>query len=298
MSTIKILAQLEMQLGECPRWNEQEESWYWVDILGKALYRYDTLNKKLFSRIFDFNPACFAFTKTNQIILTASSGLFLLENFSSAVQFIMDPESDQPTQRFNDGVPTPDGNLLAGTIGDATTATGNLYYFDITKNSVICETIMEGYTIINGQAFSPDGKWLYITDTPKQKILKYPYNSTTKKLGKAQLFYKFTQEDEYPDGAAVDAEGNYWIAMYGTGKICVISPEGEKIDEIYLPISQPTMIAFGGINLNQLIVTSAAQGLNKESLEKEPLAGSVLLLDISKKGALPFKLNTYKPSAN
>lgn len=298
MSTIKTLAQLNMQLGECPRWNEQERSWYWVDILGKALYRYNTLNQQLSSRIFDFNPACFAFTKTNQIILTASSGLFLLENFSAAVQFIIDPESDQPTQRFNDGVPTPDGNLLAGTIGDATTATGNLYYFDIGQASISHQTVMKGFIIINGQAFSPDGKWLYITDTPKQKILKHPYNSGTKKLGKAQLFFKFTQEDEYPDGAAIDAEGNYWIAMYGAGKICVISPEGNKIDEIYLPISQPTMVAFGGENLKQLIITSAAQDLNQERLEKEPLAGSVLVLDISKKGALPFRLNTYKPSTN
>ena len=63
MSTINTLAKLKMQLGECPRWNEQEESWYWGDILGKALYRYETLTNKLSSRTFDFNPACFAFTK-------------------------------------------------------------------------------------------------------------------------------------------------------------------------------------------------------------------------------------------
>jgi sugar lactone lactonase YvrE len=167
-----------------------------------------------------------------------------------------------------------------------------LYHFDISKKGVSYHTVSRGFRIINGQAFSPDGLWFYITDTPTQQILRYPFDQKTKQLGDAQLFYKFTQEDEFPDGAAVDAHGNYWIAMYGTGKICVISAQGEKIDEIFLPVSQPTMIAFGGEDLDKLIVTSAAQGLTKQALVKEPLAGSVLIIDVNRKGTLPYRLNT------
>ncbi|MEH6452109.1 MAG: SMP-30/gluconolactonase/LRE family protein [Psychromonas sp.] len=294
MQTIKTLATLDMQLGECPRWNDLENAWYWVDITGKTLYRYDTQNDSLASRVFNFKPACFAFSKSNQIILTTSAGLFLLEDFSAEEQFLVHPESNQPQQRFNDGVPTPNGDLLAGSIGDENLPQGNLYHFEIDAKGVNYNTVCKGFRIVNGQAFSPDGKWFYVTDTPTQKILKYPFDRQTKQLGEAQLFYKFTEQDEYPDGAAVDADGNYWIAMYGTGKVCIISPQGNKIDEIFLPVSQPTMIAFGGKELDKLIVTSAAQGLTDAQLTKQPLAGSVLIIDVDQKGTLPYRLNSIE----
>jgi len=290
MIHISVLAKLDMQLGECPRWNTEDEAWYWVDITGKTLYRFDSKAESLHAREFDFNPACFAFTDNNEILLTSSEGVYLLKNFNAPLQLLTNPEAHLPQHRFNDGVSTPDGGFIAGTISDGNTADGTQYRFDFQLGTLVTEELRSGFTIINGQAFSPDGQWFYITDTPTQTILKCPYDAATKTLGTAEIFHKFEQYNEFPDGAAVDAQGNYWVAMYGAGTVCVISPEGEKIHEILLPVSQPTMVAFGGKNMQQLLVTTANQYLDEKQLSREPLAGSTLIIDLDDPGTLPTRV--------
>jgi sugar lactone lactonase YvrE len=287
------LVKLSMQLGECPRWNSQDQAWYWVDILGNTLYRFHCNTDKLEQRVFDFQPACFAFTEANSILLSSSSGVYLLEDFNGELELLCNPETHIPGNRFNDGTSTPDGDFIVGSIGDGQSPTGISYRFYWENNTLQYQEIESGYTIINGQGFSPDGQYYYVTDTPEQIIYRQRYNATEKTLSAKEVFYRCNQ-DEYPDGAAIDSEGNYWVAMYGAAKIAVISPNGEKIKDIALPVSQPTMIAFGGDDLSQALITTAAQGLSNDDLKQEPLAGSVLIFDGAAEGCLPIRVKTQK----
>lgn len=284
---ISVLAELNMSLGECPRWNRQEQAWYWVDITEGMLYRFCTQSEVLSHRRFPFKTAVFFFTEKNHIVLTGSNGLYLLESFHSDEIFLGNPETDQPANRFNDGVSTPEGGFIAGTIGDGSQPVGSNYQFEFINGALNTKLLKGEYSIINGQAFSPNGKWYYVTDTPTQEILKYPYDSEQRSFGEAQLFFSFKATNEFPDGAAIDGAGNYWVALYGSGKVCQISPEGKRLQTIDLPLSQPTMLAFGGPSLTQLIVTSAKQGLTDNQLLDEPLAGSVLLIDTTTVGLEP-----------
>ena len=284
---ISVLAELNMTLGECPRWNRQEQAWYWVDIMEGILYRFCTQYEVLSHRRFPFKTAVFFFTEQNHIILTSSTGLYLLESFHSEVIFLGNPETHLPDNRFNDGTSTPEGGFIAGTIGDGNQAVGTTYKFELTNGKLSTTPLKNEYSIINGQAFSPNGDWYYVTDTPTQKILKYPYEPSLTKLGEPELFFSFEATNEFPDGAAMDQQGNYWIALYGSGKVCQISPEGHRLQDIELPVSQPTMVAFGGPNLTHLVVTSAKQGLTKEQLRDEPLAGCVLLIETNVEGLIP-----------
>jgi sugar lactone lactonase YvrE len=290
---MQTLAELTMQLGECPRWNVQDKAWYWVDIIGRTFYRFDTSLNALEQRVFEFQPACFAFTESNEIVLSTSSGLYLLESFNGMLSQISHPEAHLPKQRFNDGTPTPDGDFIIGSIGDGENPTGVSYHFYWEQGEVRYQEIESGFAIINGQGFSPDGKFYYVTDTPEQVIYRQPYDAAAKTLGRKEVFYSCKKE-EYPDGAAIDSEGNYWVAMYGSSKISVISPGGKKLNDIALPVSQPTMVAFGGEDMKQVIVTSAAQGLSNDNLKKEPQAGSVLIFDAESEGLLPSRIKTQK----
>jgi len=286
MSDINTLVKLDMTLGECPRWNATEQAWYWVDILGKCFYRYDTTSDTLKSRKLEFAPACFTFTTRNHIVLTASDGVYWLDKFSAPARKLANPERQHPANRFNDGVTTPEGDFIAGTIGSGTDPVGTTYQMRLRDKTLRNKPLQTGWTIINGQAFSPDDCWYYVTDTPSQKIMRQSYDKETQTFGSAELFYQ-CEADEYPDGAAVDQDGNYWVAMYGSSKISVISAAGIKIKDIPLPVSQPTMVAFGGKDLTQLIVTSANQTLSADQLIEQPLAGSVLLLNVDCNGTVP-----------
>lgn len=284
IQSITPLVKLHMPLGECPRWHAREKSWYWVDILGKALHRYTKGQHE--TKPLNFEPAFFAFTEDDQIILTGRGGLYHLTSFEAEPELLLDPARNE-NLRFNDGTTTPDGDFIAGTIGNGSEPVGNSYRFGFLGMGVAYDVLQRDFTIINGQCFSPNGKHYYVTDTPTQTIWRYDYHLG--QLTNKTRFYT-CEKNEFPDGAAVDSQGNYWVAMYGAGKISVLSPEGKKLKDISLPVSQPTMVAFGGDDLDEILVTSAAQNLTEDQLSEEPLAGSVLVLKTDVTGFYPTEI--------
>jgi sugar lactone lactonase YvrE len=92
------------------------------------------------------------------------------------------------------------------------------------------------------------------------------------------MFATVDNQCAVPDGAAVDAEGGYWCALHGASRLRRYSADGEVSREIDLPVSQPTMCAFAGRDLDELYVTSASDKLSKEQRAREPNAGAVLRL--------------------
>ena len=54
-----------------------------------------------------------------------------------------------------------------------------------------------------------------------------------------------------------------------------------------MPVPHPTSLCFGGPNLDRLYVTSAAQDLDRATLEAAPLSGSLFVLQPGVRGILP-----------
>jgi sugar lactone lactonase YvrE len=79
-----------------------------------------------------------------------------------------------------------------------------------------------------------------------------------------------------PDGAAVDAEGAYWCAMFEGQCLLRIAPDGRVLQELLLPVRCPTMPCFGGPDLRTLYVTTAREKRPAAELAAQPLAGCVL----------------------
>ncbi len=78
-----------------------------------------------------------------------------------------------------------------------------------------------------------------------------------------------------PDGAAMDEEGCYWCAIHGGGVLHRYDPSGALMARVTLPISQPTMCAFVGRELDEMVVTSARDKLTEDQLKREPHAGGL-----------------------
>jgi sugar lactone lactonase YvrE len=87
-----------------------------------------------------------------------------------------------------------------------------------------------------------------------------------------------------PDGAAMDAEGCYWVAMFEGQRLLRLSPRGETLQTLVLPVRCPTMPCFGGEDLRTLFVTSARHGRPDEELALQPWAGAVLTLRVEVPG--------------
>ena len=84
--------------------------------------------------------------------------------------------------------------------------------------------------------------------------------------GKA-VWNKFGGEDGTPDGMTLDRDGNVWVAFWGGSCIRQFTPQGSLLRTIPLPAPQITSMAFGGKNLDLLLVTSARVDLDDATLE-------------------------------
>jgi sugar lactone lactonase YvrE len=87
-----------------------------------------------------------------------------------------------------------------------------------------------------------------------------------------------------PDGAAVDANGGYWVAMFEGARLLRFAPDGTLTREVRLPVSCPTMPCFGGPDLKTLYVTTARENRPADELAREPMAGRVLQLRVDVPG--------------
>ena len=79
-----------------------------------------------------------------------------------------------------------------------------------------------------------------------------------------------------PDGASVDSQGNYWVAMFEGQRLLQFAPSGELLAEIALPVRCPTMPCFGDDDLKTLYVTTARHQRPRAELEALPQSGCVL----------------------
>ena len=79
-----------------------------------------------------------------------------------------------------------------------------------------------------------------------------------------------------PDGAAVDAEGGYWICANDAGMVHRFMPDGHRERSIRLPAAKPSMCAFGGPALEHLFITSITPAAPVEGFDPA-LAGAVFV---------------------
>src|SRR6185295_15796367 len=110
-------------------------------------------------------------------------------------------------------------------------------------------------------------------------------------VGAGRVFVSDEDQDWYPDGVTVDAEGFIWNCKWAGGRVIRYAPDGTVDRVTMLPVPRPTRRAFVGADLTQLAITSARIGLTEAELAAAPLSGQVLLIDPGVRG-LPTALFT------
>lgn len=135
-----------------------------------------------------------------------------------------------------------------------------------------------------------DNKFIYVTESSENKITKYPYDIETGAIDWAngKPWFSSPYDGTVPDGHAQDAEGCFWISLYGSGKVVRVSPEGVIIAEIELPTRCCTCPGIAG---EDLYITSAEEEDPKKHPESAKFQGGVFKVHIGVKGA---PLNEFK----
>jgi gluconolactonase len=120
------------------------------------------------------------------------------------------------------------------------------------------EQIDSGLAFPNGVALSADGSYVYLAETYRNRILRYPINGDGT-VGPREKFAD-TDEPPGPDGMAFDVNGDLYVAHWDGGRVDIFNQEGRQVDEIRVPGIKPTNVAFGGSDNKDLIVTEVETG--------------------------------------
>lgn len=271
-------------LGECPLWCERTQALFWTDIQGAVLLRMDAAGTLRRWTLPD-RLGSFALCETGTaLLLGLASGIALFDLESGKTGPIVPIDAEQAATRINDGRCDRQGRFVFGMFNPAEAPIGRFYRVGPGLEIEVLPLPPAG--VANSIAFSPDGATLYYADSPARTIWAVAYWADGK-LGRPEVFHRLREDEGYPDGSCVDAEGGLWNAQWEGGCVVRYAPDGSETDRIALPVSRPTCPAFGGPALDRLFVTSARIGLSPAALQAQPAAGSLLRLDSVARRGLP-----------
>lgn len=282
---VTMVLDIHAQLAECPTWSVKEQALYFVDILSNIIHRYEP-NTGIHSTLtVHENIGCFGLREQGGFIAAMRSGIFLLDATGNIERQIAENPTGSENSRFNDGKVDPWGRFWCGTLWET----------DQQANSVFCylddnfklHQVVENLTITNGLAFSPDKKWFYFTDTPHHVLYRQALDPNNgQPQGQKQIVKLFNKPNYQgqPDGATFDTQGCYWSAQFADSCIFRLSPSGELLAEIELPVKWPTMITFGGNDLKTLYITTSRENLSAEELNQYPQAGNIFSVKVDVAG--------------
>ena len=158
---------------------------------------------------------------------------------------------------------------------------GSLYCLD---KKLILHKVDTKYYITNGPAFINKDTFLH-TDSRRKIIFKIKINKNFKII-KKKIFIKFSKKEGSPDGMTIDSKKNIWICHFGGACITVYNLKGKRRDKILLPAKNITNCTFGGVNKNEIFITSALKGMKKNEIKKFNLSGSLFNVKINVKGVI------------
>lgn len=281
MNKVEIAYKTKANLGECPRWDERENVLYWLDINAGQIHRLNPESGEDEFLQFDEEIGCISLRENGGFLMATRSGFYTTEGWTTERTFIADPEAQMDKNRFNDGRCDAKGRMFAGSVYPPKDYGGASIYSLSASGEV--NKWVEGLLTANGIAFSPDNSRFYYADTPSHAIQVCDYDVELGAPSNCRVFHQFPHGNGRPDGAAVDSEGFYWTALYEGGRVVRLNPEGEIVQEIAVPAKCPTMVAFGGVDLKTLFITSVGNRPDAE-LEEFPDSGSIFKVRVDVAG--------------
>lgn len=284
MVTPRVLSDHRDQVGECPLWDGEAQALYWVDINGCHIHRLDWASGAQHTWVTPQRVGCIALSARGGLVAALETGIYavtLLEPPALQLACLAPVSHPRPHMRFNDGRCDALGRFWVSTMCMDMTPPSPVGVWMCLDTQGLRVSALDGLITANGLAFSPDGRTLYFSDSHPtvQTIWACDYDLATGTPGARRVFVDMAPLPGRPDGAAMDAQGHYWICANDAGLVHRFDPAGRLVGSVAVPVPKPSMCAFGGPLLDTLLVTSIrpAQGASG-------LCGAVFALEVGVRG--------------
>ena len=232
-----------------------------VDCFAGIVYRFDPADGSLASLDVGQVIGTVLLRESGGLVAALKDGVAWLDEATGTLELFAAIERDDPGSRLNDSKCDPAGRLWTGTLRyDLAPGASSLYR--VLPDGTVTR-VAEGGSISNGIGWSPAGDRMYYIDTGAGTLDVFDYDLATGTASNRTTLRTFTPAGGLPDGLAVDADGDVWVAFFGGGRVERLSPAGELVERIELPVSQPTSVAFGGDGLVDLYITTATYAVRR-----------------------------------
>jgi L-arabinonolactonase len=244
-------------LGETPLWSASEQVLYWVSCEDPPLLcRWKPGQTELESWPMPDRIGGLALRPDGTVVVCVGPALYNFNPKTSALSLLAKSPLG-PHIKLHETCVDPTGRLWVGSY-DERISVDNLKpcggaLFRLDGDQLI--PMIPDLTVTNGLAFHPDGKVMYFTGGIGSTIWAVDIDPSSGGIMGMREFIAMA-EGEICDGATVDAEGGYWLAMVSHGEIRRYLPDGTFDRAVKTICSQPTKPAFGGADLRTMFVTS------------------------------------------
>ncbi|MEM5343886.1 SMP-30/gluconolactonase/LRE family protein [Paraburkholderia azotifigens] len=278
-----LLVDSKCTLGEGATWDARGGLFYWTDIEGARLWRYDPRDgRSTFWRMPERLSTFALCADPHYMLLGLASRLAFFDLATGQIEHIVDVEPGINT-RVNDGRCDRQGRFVFGTKDEASPVQPVGGFYRLNHDLSLERLALPSPAISNSIAFSPDGATMYFCDSPALEIRACDYRADGS-VANERLFVKLTDKTGEPDGSTVDSEGGLWNAQWGGRRVVRYDANGVETERVDVPTVQPSCVALGGAQLGTLYVTSARVGLDAQALAGDTRAGGVYVATQGRRG--------------
>jgi len=266
-------------LGECPLWDERQQALYWIDSRQRLVRRWDPAGGALRHWTLPLDIGSIALGAGSSLLVALEDGFYRLDLASGECAQLAVVTHPAAHMRLNDGRTDRAGRFLCGSMAlGRREEVGVLYQLRHESGRVEVREIDRGFSTSNTTCFSPDGRWLYFSDSHARQVWRYPYDTASGRvLGPREPFIDTRPLASAPDGATVDADGGLWIAMVLTGELARFDERGRL--DLRIPTSVPYVSCpcIGGPALDTIYLTTISNTGNQLKSD-HPEAGALLAI--------------------
>ena len=240
-----------LQWGESVVWDDRRQRLYFVDCLRSTLHWLDHGSTDLRTVATPTMPTGVVPTDDNRLVVVLDDGLQLFDPDRGSFE-LLDRYPEEIGGRCNDACADLDGNLITGKL-NLGPAEGSAWWYSSRDGWRMIDPDISN---TNGPAVAVlDGEMTLIVGDTSAHYFSYPYEPSAGSVGGRRVFGDVSALEGGPDGSALDADGGLWCALVGGGQLARFTTGG--LDRtVPMPTSNPTDVAFGGPELDQLYVVS------------------------------------------
>lgn len=266
----------QCMVGEGPVWDVESQRLYWIDILGKTVWRLDPVTGAVHHwRVPDI-VGSMAITTAGDAIVALATGVHTLGLDTGECRLLATSTDLNAQVQLADGKVDRHGRFIVGSSDRSMKeARGKLYALD--PGAAALRAIDEDIFLANGPCWSPDDRTFYHADSIRKTIYAYDYDLDAGTVARRRVFASTDTLGGIPDGATVDAEGCVWSAICEGGKLVRFRPDGSIERIVEMPVKLPGSVMFGGPALDRLYVPTLSPAfLGRQAA---PLDGSLFVIE-------------------